>query len=342
MDFYQFVNSRDIREHLRKLNYQFSSIEAAWLVWHSHNHSLNEKHKAWQEIIDTTQDCEIKERLNTDYHPSLHQFLIEIMEADRNCVEAFCKGDHSAVFSYSYCLPGKERDREEYNTLFSNLEHCLNAAIDDIKNECDNKPGEYLKDCKIKVLKRWIDRAEDDVLLHFNMDKSVWFIWSVIPHKPEVDYYGLDGMWFNFPTPFQKGDVIVSAIGNHKNPIVLLEIATEHKRAEYWAKRGDYTDMSVLGYMLCGETNELDRCLFVDWDSTYMDMEYFRGELTGAERVLYPLSNLVKGKISLDLFANAYHIILHEQSIDVLKDLYTDEGLGLAGLKECKFRIDGD
>jgi hypothetical protein len=30
------INSRGIREHLMKRNYQFSSMEAAWLVWHSH------------------------------------------------------------------------------------------------------------------------------------------------------------------------------------------------------------------------------------------------------------------------------------------------------------------
>ena len=342
MDFYQFINSRDIRDHLKKLNYQFSSIEVAWLVWHSHNHSLREKHAAWQVIIDTMPDCEIKERLNAEYHPSLHHFLQEIMEADKTCVEMFYKEDPKATFSYSYCLPNEDRNHEEYNTLYSSLGQCLDVAVNDIKNNCENKPVEYLRECKIKVLKRWVDGTEDNMALHFNINKSVWLIWSVVPHKPEVDYYGLDGMWFNFPTPFQKGDVIVSAIGNHKNPIVLLEIATEHKRAEYWVKRGDYTDMSVLGYMLCGETNELDRCLFVDWDSTYMDMEYFRGELTGAERVLFPLSNLVKEKISLDLFVNAYHIILQEHSVKIVKDLYTDEGLELAGLKECKFRIDGD
>ena len=36
------------------------------------------------------------------------------------------------------------------------------------------------------------------------------------------------------------------------------------------------------------------------------------------------------------------HIILQEHSVKIVKDLYTDEGLELAGLKECKFRIDGD
>ena len=29
----QFVNSNDIREYLRTIDYQFNALEAAWLIW---------------------------------------------------------------------------------------------------------------------------------------------------------------------------------------------------------------------------------------------------------------------------------------------------------------------
>lgn len=332
MDIYQFINSRDIREHLQNLNYQFSSIEAAWLVWHSHNHSLQEKHAAWKQIIDTMPDCDIKERRNTDYHPSLHHFLQEIMDADCACIEAFRAEDSKATYSYSYYLADENHTFEEYHRLFSSLDDCLNTAIRDLRSECEDESDECFRKHKVKVLKRWTDAADDDLILSFTIDKSVWLIESAVPHKPEVEYYGLNGLWFNFPTPFQKGDLIVSAIGDSSDPIVLLEIATEHKLVEYWARRGDYTDMSVLGYTLCGKTNTLERGIFTDRDSTYMDMEFFRGKLSGAQRVLLPLSNLVKDKISLDLFMNAYYILLHKSAIKFMKNWYTEEGLKLAGL----------
>ena len=35
MDVLKFLSSRDMREHLKKINYKFSALEAAWLVWHS-------------------------------------------------------------------------------------------------------------------------------------------------------------------------------------------------------------------------------------------------------------------------------------------------------------------
>ena len=76
MNFYKFVNSKDIREHLKELGYEFTSIEAAWLVWQSEFISLKEKHKAWAEIIETMPDCEIKERNNTAPQPSLHRYCL--------------------------------------------------------------------------------------------------------------------------------------------------------------------------------------------------------------------------------------------------------------------------
>ena len=33
MDILRFINSRDIREHLKTIHYQFNSLEAAWLIY---------------------------------------------------------------------------------------------------------------------------------------------------------------------------------------------------------------------------------------------------------------------------------------------------------------------
>lgn len=43
MDIYSFVGSRDIREHLRTINYQPNAIEAAYLIYMSYNATLEEK-----------------------------------------------------------------------------------------------------------------------------------------------------------------------------------------------------------------------------------------------------------------------------------------------------------
>ena len=52
MDIYRFINSRDIREHLRDINYEFNALEASWLVYQCDEASVEERHKAWTWIID--------------------------------------------------------------------------------------------------------------------------------------------------------------------------------------------------------------------------------------------------------------------------------------------------
>lgn len=34
MDFYKFINSKAVREHLRKINWQIKPAAAAWLIRH--------------------------------------------------------------------------------------------------------------------------------------------------------------------------------------------------------------------------------------------------------------------------------------------------------------------
>ena len=74
MDILKFINSKDIREYLQKINYQFTPIEAAWLVWKSTNTTLKENHTAWGEIIKTMPDCRIEKHLN--------QLQIELIDFD--------------------------------------------------------------------------------------------------------------------------------------------------------------------------------------------------------------------------------------------------------------------
>ena len=53
MNIFRFINSKDIREHLRKLDYQFNSLETAWLIYQCREATSEEKHKAWEELIET-------------------------------------------------------------------------------------------------------------------------------------------------------------------------------------------------------------------------------------------------------------------------------------------------
>lgn len=55
MDIYSFINSKDIEAHCRKIGYHFNPLESAYLIWQSAKHSIEEKHKAYRENIETAE-----------------------------------------------------------------------------------------------------------------------------------------------------------------------------------------------------------------------------------------------------------------------------------------------
>lgn len=62
MDFYSFINSKDMQSYLKKIGYQFSAPEAAFLVYYSDGKSLKEKMQAWEEIISVLPDCPMEKK----------------------------------------------------------------------------------------------------------------------------------------------------------------------------------------------------------------------------------------------------------------------------------------
>ena len=57
MDIFRFINSGVMRKHLKYMVYEFSSFEAAWMIYQCHSAPISEKHAAWKELIETMPDC---------------------------------------------------------------------------------------------------------------------------------------------------------------------------------------------------------------------------------------------------------------------------------------------
>ena len=54
----KYVNSKDVRDHLAKINYNFSTLEAIWLIANHHKITLEDKITAWQAVINSMPDFE--------------------------------------------------------------------------------------------------------------------------------------------------------------------------------------------------------------------------------------------------------------------------------------------
>ena len=116
MDLFRFIDSKDIREHLRQIGYSFTAPEAAFLVWQCRSVTLKEKIAAWRTIIETMPDCSMAERMNMNAIPSVHKFLEQYITLMERLLENFYCEEH-AVYSYSGSYRDGSDFEEEYDRL---------------------------------------------------------------------------------------------------------------------------------------------------------------------------------------------------------------------------------
>lgn len=335
MDIFRFINSKDIREHLRSISYEFNSLETAWLIYQCHDATIDEKHKAWNELIETMPDCPIEKRLNTVAQDSLHAFLRQYMTLEDKYMNEFCDERHADTFNddkpFVYKIKYIYEDGTEYewDTVFS----CLNALYESIM-----EPEEDVT--SIQCTKMQIDRLESRQIAYLNPSFELLRLDpGRIDSDKEWDLFGgvFDGLWFEFPTPFQKGDIVWNPDqpeGFCAGPFVITGVCLDDiesdKTKENIRKDGDSSDMCAGGFFLNEDGSIYGECM-----SNYMDLEFYNKELTGSKRTLIALSNFLKDEIDPVLFARAYHQIITtgyaENSIPLD---YLKSGMILAGLSK--------
>ncbi len=345
MNIYRFVNSRDIRKHLEDIKYEFNALEASWLVYQCKNATLKEKNEAWAWIIDNMPDMEVHERVNCPYRESLHKTLREYMAMYENLLEQF-KNPGDAVYTCRCYERGDEitihcaQDRE----VFFSFDDCINEIKEFFEDyEEDDRVGTFVvATCHFKD-------KDNKIYVRYDFDqriRSIDFNGNFSEEYFELYSYFFDGFWFDFPTPFKKGDIVFKANSDTdaadnfdlcRGLLVLTSLFAWHfkdeeKREHYTEGRnGDNSDMTFYGYFQSEDGSIYHEC---EW--TYMDLEVYRGPLTGVRRVLKALSNYVKGEIELELFLHAYGTFLEDKRREDIAhyNWFTNEGLRLAGLLE--------
>lgn len=317
MDIFRFINSRDIREYLKSRNYPFTSLEAAWLIYQCRCATIKEKHEAWQELIQTMPDCAVAERPHTARHESLHQFLKEYIRTEDEILDWFFRDEKDAIYNcefweYAMWCPGGE--------YFDSLQKCLKAYTD-----------RRLGKMTFKITKQILNSDQCTYVIFSADNEPLKFDTSWYPEGGDEILYGvLGGLEFDFPTPFTKGDILCESEVYEMNPslradlFVITDLPACSKNESY----RDGCRMKVWGFFL-----KYDGTLQYEDMYNYMNLEYFRGELSGKKRILKALSNHIKGEIDVGLFANAYHKILCEEYAKSQNPWnITSEGLAAAGI----------
>ena len=330
MTFYQFINSKDIRAYWEKIGYLPSPLEAAWLVYQCRTATLKEKHRAWQEIIDTLPDCTIDWRAWHAPRESLHQFLRDYMALEQKWLRQFNESE-GAAYQFEISGTGEGQTWEvKSGCLFSGAAACFEAA---------KKAGDSLTEPVIHMTKRKIDDANKDSYMALSCRKN-GDVLNVILEGNETDaqvdlYWGsFECLWFAFPVPFEKGDILWDP-KREEDDLCCGPIAIENTTPAWYAETGhkgyDNTDMNVWGYFQDAEGH-----IYSESAWNYMNYEYYPPErLTGKRRIMKALGNFMKDKIDIGLFAEAYHHILTDEHAGSCRPTcYTEEGMRLVGLEE--------
>lgn len=326
MNIFKYINSEDIQKHLEKINYKFTSLEAAWLIYQCKSITLKEKQTAFNELIDTMPDCEIERRNNTVPQKSLHKFLKKYISLENRYIAEFYSAQNS-IYKLEYIF---KDDSEWYaDGLYSSFQ--------DLKNVAEATENVV----KIRCEKLIPNQINNRMTACFSNNFEILDIH--IDYMPCTDYdiyYGVfGGLFFDFPTPFKKGDIVCDKFnkdGVCGGPFVLTEIGlSRFKDEEVVKKHGDNSDMNAEGYF-----QSEDGSVYYEVMYNYMDLEYYREKPTGTKRVLTALSNYEKGEISLTLLLNAYRCILNNEITERSKpNGFTEKGLYLAGILEDEPKI---
>lgn len=360
MNIYKYIRSKDVREYNEKIGHKFNTLESCFLVWRNPDISLYEKHELWRIICLEMPDMEIKERNNVNYAPSLYELIEKFVATDKHLINEFYREEDKAIYQYRFYCEGDSSWCEDFETPYSSFEKMEKA----IKEDFD------LPIVAIEYRKKYLDTEWKYITLSIKKDgtimdvRSCGFDYDGYTYTREKAMYEkqffFDGLWIDVPTPFKVGDIVCSKktpfgyqIYNGNQPFVLTwmanwtsEMSKERgdKDAAEWQdkllvshkERGDSTDMIANGYFLEIDYNDsYTGRFYAECMHDYTDLEYYRGEFVGGERVLLPVSYFIKGEISERDFARACEIIFKQE--DVKRDIkylgMYDEWIKKLGLK---------
>lgn len=369
MDIFRFIPSRDIRGHLKQIGYSFTAPEAAFLVWQCYDATLKEKFAAWQEIIAAMPDASMDRRLNMDRIGSLHDFMKSYMDLTKRLLDDFYLED-GAVYFYQWIeRQGDEYEEVHFEAAFPSLSACL-ADLMQQAGRCLHRSSEEKQASEERLL-RFVQRLRErfpecaicmteaadipevairrqdlsapgrTVTLFLNNKLEALDVeasTSCLTEEEQDLLLTFEGMWFAFPTPFQRGDIVYRCGSCKRWHCAPVRFQHGSETAGLDCQAGDFgvldalptwntEDMIQNGFSAAGShaisgdrllqnlkkngdiTDMSFSAYFIDGGEIvkdnrdwYLSLERYDGPLPGGQRLLYAVSRLLTGRIELDDF----------------------------------------
>lgn len=267
--------------HCKKLDYPFSPKELAYLIWQSNCHTLPQKLAAWEELIRTQPDEIIPELQDT-----LHHFLRNYMDRLQAFLTEFRSG--KGIFSYEKLYADAPHRFWDESPLYDSYDACVSA----IREEFAQRKN-FLR---VLIQKRPVYSAptweEDLSSVHLTPEAQpvgLGFIpfckkWEILDVP-----YGFYQMSVHIPTPFCRGDLVtgIDAWGQRTDPCV-VDTFPDEPQPDYWDLCPQLLTVTSAGHLF-----RLDDC-------HRLSLEFYRGELTGKDRILSSLQRFLADQLPVE------------------------------------------
>jgi hypothetical protein len=309
MDIYRFFNSRDVAEHCIRAGKVWNTLEMAVIIRMSENRTaLKERQDAYRELLSEYPDMPVPKNHHGYTGDSVHYHLGRYLETESSVMEKFSLVEPDTMYRIGISNPSEGICWAE--EPFSSPGKALEYGRDEWKPEEAES---------FTLEKRWFD-SKSYITVKMDYSGAPLFVsWGGNPCEIDCDaIHFLDSFYIDIPAPFQPGDILYGSwgAGNKTGLIVVDYIRCNDKKlhASKLKRGGDMSDMTYSGYSFVGDS------LFWDWHFCYSDLEYFRGELTGKERLLQCAGWLIQEKISVGAFSVMQNKIMMEHWLKQMPD----------------------
>lgn len=325
---HDFINSRDIREHLEKIRYDFSLLEQVYIIRQSKYKSLKEKQSAYKNILSSTDDIILsadgsRRWKNTQFHGvRVHKILEDYTSVLDQYVDQFYTvgSDEYCAISYYYDSAKKhdyyDKLTQEDGNIFKSVHEAYEHALNNTK---DSEDG----DSKITGFVIYKNQFKHPKSRYPESARGIFDAnGKLIKLEPDcTDYIEefFDKLWFDIPIPFKEGDIVKSCFcnwGGTNEPFILMD-TNPWMRKENSIKTGktcegcDSSDMNASGWST-GFYSDNPAQINDDVMADYMDLEYYRGDYKGSQRLLPLLAKQISGEIDGWTYTYAYRQIVAE------------------------------
>ncbi len=134
MDIYNYLNSKDVAEHCRNINYKFDSLEKAFIINDCVSISIEEKHRLYRELMSIEKDVEIpKHHLSKEYDNSFFNALDKYVKYEKKCIDMLKEGGDNIVYTYKF-RSENDRDYCESRTIYSSFEKARSAMVEEMND----------------------------------------------------------------------------------------------------------------------------------------------------------------------------------------------------------------